>query len=47
MLSAFTVAHALVGGGDVYIDEYRATFYSNGTLVEEYTYEIRVKKFRM
>ena len=21
MLSAFTVAHALVGGGDVYIDE--------------------------
>ena len=46
MLSAFTVVQALVGGGDVYIDEYRATFYPNGTLVEEYTYENRVKKFR-
>ena len=47
MISAFTVAHSLAEGDDVYIDEYRATFYPNGTLVEEYTYEIRVKKFRM
>ena len=47
MISAFTVIHALAGGDDVYIDEYKATFYPNGTLVEEYTYEIRVKKFRM
>ena len=36
-----------VGGGDIVVDEYRATFYPDGTLVEEYTYDIRVKKFRM
>ena len=32
---------------DIYIDEYKATLYPNGTLVEEFTYEILVKKYTM
>ena len=47
MISVFTVTHSFAEDDDVYIDEYRATIYPNGTLVEEYTYEIMVKEYRM
>jgi len=47
MISAFTVTHALAGGDDITIDEYKATFYPDGTLVEEFTYTIRTQNYRM
>jgi len=47
MISAFTVAHALAEGDDITIDEYKATFYPDGTLIEEYTYTIRTQRYRM
>ena len=37
----------LGGGGDITVDEYRATFYPDGTLVEEFTYTIRKPSYRM
>lgn len=47
MISVFTVTQSFAEDSDVYIDEYRATIYPNGTLVEEYTYEVMVKEYRM
>lgn len=47
MISFFTIAQSFAENGDVYIDEYRATIYPNGTLIEEYTYEIKINEYRM
>ena len=47
IIFVFSVPHSLAESSDVYIDEYRATIYPNGTLVEDFTYEISVKKYRM
>ncbi|MDH5792157.1 MAG: DUF2207 domain-containing protein, partial [Candidatus Bathyarchaeota archaeon] len=35
-----------LGEGEAVVDEYRATFYPDGRLVEEYVYSIGVKRFR-
>ena len=35
------------GEGGITIDEYKATFYPDGTLVEEFTYTIRTQRYRM
>ncbi|TRO47991.1 DUF2207 domain-containing protein, partial [Candidatus Bathyarchaeota archaeon] len=37
----------LTGGGGITVDEYTATFYPDGTLVEEFTYTIRKQDYRM
>ncbi|MFQ6053720.1 MAG: DUF2207 domain-containing protein, partial [Candidatus Bathyarchaeia archaeon] len=37
----------LLADGDAVVERYRATFYLDGTLTEEYTYIIRAKRFRM
>ncbi|UCD44646.1 MAG: DUF2207 domain-containing protein [Candidatus Bathyarchaeota archaeon] len=34
-------------GRDIVVEEYRATFHADGTLEEEYTYAVRVQRFRM